>query len=308
MKIKLIPLVGLLAIVAGATAQVTLEIKHQEKSSLTTQTDIKIAQTLQLAGQEMKTKNAQVLITEQATGARVGDGTIRTKSTIKKWTAKWEFPGGIAMEFNSAVPDRKAPIAQLEPILEIVRVMLNTPITRVYGKDGLVKTVEIPEDAAKGLPDDFKDELNPKKLAAQLKDLQAILPDKAVSNGDTWVRDQKSNLGGGQVMSFRIDYKYEGTVKRNGRELDRITGKVTGVDYIQEGDAPGPLKVKDSELKPSKSSLEMFFDRKLGRFVEVKSLIQVNGDMTFEVNGMELPSKLDLTMESNVKDLPPEKK
>ena len=213
MKIKLIPLVGLLAIVAGASAQVTLEIKHQEKSSLTTQTDIKIAQTLELAGQEIKTKNAQVLITEQATGARVGDGTIRTKSTIKKWTAKWEFPGGIAMEFNSAVPDRKAPIAQLEPILEIVRVMLNTPITHVYGKDDLVKTVEIPEDAAKGLPDDFKDELNPKKLAAQLKDLQAILPDKAVSNGDTWVRDQKSNLGGGQVMSFRIDYKYEGTVK-----------------------------------------------------------------------------------------------
>ena len=109
-----------------------------------------------------------------------------------------------------------------------------------------------------------------------------------MSKGDTWVRDQKFPL--------------------NGRELDRITGKVTGVDYIQEGDAPGPLKVKDSELKPAKSSLEMFFDRKLGRFVEVKSLIQVNGDMTFEVNGMELPGKLDLTMESNVKDLPPEKK
>ena len=52
----------------------------------------------------------------------------------------------------------------------------------------------------------------------------------------------------------------------------------------------------------------MFFDRKLGRFVEVKSRIQVNGDMTFEVNGMELTGKLDLTMESNVKDLPPEKK
>jgi hypothetical protein len=305
MKIKLIPLVGLLAIVAGATAQVTLEIKHQEKSSLTTQTDIKIAQTLQLAGQEMKTKNAQVLITEQAIGARVGDGTIRTKSTIKKWTAKWEFPGGIAMEFDSAVPDRKAPIAQLEPILEIVRVMLNTPITHVYGKDGLVKTVEIPEDAAKGLPDDFKDEL---KLAAQLKDLQAILPDKAGSKGDTWVRDQKSPLGGGQVMSFRIDYKYEGTVKRNGRELDHITGKVTSVGYDQEGEALGPLKVKDSELKPTKSSLEIFFDRKLGRYVEVKSLIQIKGDMTFEANGMELPGKLDLTMESNVKDLPPEKK
>ena len=170
-----------------------------------------------------------------------------------------------------------------------------------------MKNAEIPEGAAKDLPDQFKDELNPKKLAAQLQDLQAILPDKAVSKGDTWVRNQKSQLGGGQVMSFRIDYKYEGTVNRNGRELDRITGKVTSVGYDQEGDAAGPLKVKDSDLKSAKSSLGMFFDRKLGRFVEVKSLIQVKGEMTFEANGMELPGKLDLTMESNIKDLPREK-
>ena len=68
------------------------------------------------------------------------------------------------------------------------------------------------------------------------------------------------------------------------------------------------MKVKNSELKPAKSSLEIFFDRQLGRFVEVKSLIQIKGDMTFEANGMELPGKLDLTMESNILELPPEKK
>ena len=89
--------------------------------------------------------------------------------------------------------------------------------------------------------------------------------------------------------------------------MDHITGKVTDVAHDQEGDAPGPLKVKESELKPAKSSLGIFFDRKLGRFVEVKSLIQIKGDMTFEANGMELPSKLDLTMESNTRELQPEK-
>jgi len=40
----------------------------------------------------------------------------------------------------------------------------------------------------------------------------------------------------------------------------------------------------------------------------MKSLIQIKGDMTFEANGVELPGKLDLTMENNTKDLPPEKK
>ena len=307
MKTTLIPFIGLVAFVANTGAQVTLEIKHQEKTIHTTQTDIKIAQTLQLAEQEIVTKNSQILITEHATGARAGDGTLRIKTTIKKRTGKWEFPGGIAMEFDSAVPDRKAPIAELEPILTILRFSIKTPITQVFNKDGSVKTVEVPEDAARDLPDLFKNDLSPKRLTAQLKEQHASLPDKAVSKGDTWVRDQNALLGGGQVMTFRIDYKYEGTVKRNGRELDHITGKVTDVAYDQEDDAPGPLKVKDSELKPAKSSLEIFFDRKLGRFVEMKSLIQIKGDMTFEANGMELPGKLDLTMESNTRELQPEK-
>ena len=109
-------------------------------------------------------------------------------------------------------------------------------------------------------------------------------------------------------MTFRIDYKYEGTIKLNGRELDRITGKVTDVAYDQEDEAPGPLKVKNSELKPVKSSVEVLFDRKLGHFIEMKSLIQIKGGMTFEANGMELPGKLDLTMENNTRDLPSEKK
>ena len=106
MKTKLIPLVSLMVFVASASVQVTLEIKHQEKTTHTTQTEIKIAQTLQLAGQEIVTKNLQILITEHATGARAGDGTLRIKTTIKKRTGKWEFPGGIVMEFDSAVPDR----------------------------------------------------------------------------------------------------------------------------------------------------------------------------------------------------------
>ncbi len=296
------------AFVPAVAAQVTLEIKQQEKTTYTTRTDIKVAQTLQLMGQEIITKNAQVIFTEYATGDRADDDTLRTTAKIKKWTGKWEFPGGIAIEFDSEVPDRKAPIAQLEPILEVVRIMLKTPITQVFNKDGSVKTVEVPEGAAEDLPKEFKHELSPKKITAQLKDQLAILPDKAVSQGDTWVRDQTASLGGGQVMTFRIDYKYEGMVKLNGRELDRITGKVTDVTYDQEGEVPGPLKVKNSELKPARSSLEIFFDRKLGRFIEMKSLIQIKGDMTFEANGMELPGKLDLTMENNTKDLPPEKK
>ena len=141
------------ALIPTVTAQVTLEIKHHQESKVIERSDIRVAQNLQLAGQEVITKNKQVIIIEHVTGTRAKDGTLRTKATIKKWTGKWEFPGGIMMEFDSEVPDRKAPIAQLEPVLELLRVTLRNPITHVFNKDGSVNVVEVPKDAAKDLPD-----------------------------------------------------------------------------------------------------------------------------------------------------------
>jgi len=52
----------------------------------------------------------------------------------------------------------------------------------------------------------------------------------------------------------------------------------------------------------------LLFDRKLGRFVETKSLIQVTGEMTFKANGQELPGKLDLTIAQTTAELPSKKK
>ena len=118
------------------------------------------------------------------------------------------------MEFNSEVPDRKAPVAQLEPVLELLRVMLRNPVTHVFNKDGSVKSVEVPKDAVNSLPKEFKNELSPKKLGEELKQLHEILPNKAITKGDTWVRNQKANFGSGQTMTFRVDFKYDGTVKK----------------------------------------------------------------------------------------------
>ena len=207
------------------------------------------------------------------------------------------------MEFDSEVPDRKAPIAQLEPVLELLRVTLRNPITHVFNKDGSVNVVEVPKDAAKDLPDLFKNELSPKKLTAQLKQKYEALPGKAVSDGDTWVRNKTLHLEGGQTMTFRIDFKYEGIVKKDNLELDLITGKITDVAYDMEDNPNSPLKVKDSELKSAMSSVEMFFDRKQGRYVQTRSLVHIKGDMTFETNGMELPGKLDLMIEQKNRDV-----
>jgi hypothetical protein len=108
-------------------------------------------------------------------------------------------------------------------------------------------------------------------------------------------------------MSLRIDFQYEGTVKKEGRELDRISGKITDVAYVGEDWREGPGLVKNAELKPAKSSVEVLFDRKLGRFVETKLLVQAKGDLTVEAGGKELTAKVYITFEQGMKVLPEEK-
>lgn len=285
-------------------AQVTLEIRCQENTKVIVRSDINLAQNLQLAGQEIVTKSNQVIITECASGTRANDGTLRIKATVRKLTGNWVFPGGIKMEFDSGVPKRKPHVAQLEPVLELLRVTFKTPITHVFSKDGSVKTVEVPEAAKIDLPDLFKNELSTEKLTAQLKQKHESLPNKVVSIGETWVRDQAIHLEGSQTMIFRIDFKYEGVVKKNNLMLGLIAGKITDVAYDMKDNPDSPLKVKNSNLKAAKSSLELFFDRKQGRFVRTNSLVHIKGDMTFETNGMELPGELDLMIEQNTKDVP----
>jgi hypothetical protein len=290
------------------SAQVTLEIKHAENSTVTVQSDVNLKQTLQIAGQEIETQSIQKFTTESDTGDRAADGTMSTQVTFKNWNGKWAFPGGIEMKFDSAVPDAKAPVEQLEPILDLLRTMIKHPTTQVYSKEGSLNKVTIPEAALNSLEGPLKNEFSAKQISEGIKQEHSRLPNKAVSKGDTWVRKEVMPLGSGQVLNFRVDYTYEGTVKKNGRMLDRITGKVTDAAYEMNGPAVGPLAVKDSDIKPAKSKIDLLFDRQLGRFVETKNLIRVKGDMTFVANGQELPGKLDLTIEQNTTELPPKKK
>ena len=59
-----------------------------------------------------------------------------------------------------------------------------------------------------------------------------------------------------------------------------------------------PLKVKSSELKITSSDGTILFDREKGAIVESTSKMRSEGDKKTEINGMELPAKLDLTIES----------
>ena len=308
--IKTLPIfIGLMAFVSAAFSQVTLEIKHHEKTPLKTRHIHKASNTTQVAGQKSGGKHSAVMIRESVTGTRAADGTLRVKTIAKTLTFKAEGDGTVIVDFDSADPNRKAPIVQLEPFNEMLRIMLKHPVIEVFNKDGTVKAVEFNDDAGRDLPEPFNKILKSSSVNAFVgpKQQQEMLPDKAVSKGDTWTRNQKVDFGGLREMSLRIDFQYEGTVKKEGRELDRISGKITDVAYVGEDWREGPGLVKNAELKPAKSSVEILFDRKLGRYVEIKLMVQVKGELTLEADGKELPAKWENTFEQGIKVLREEK-
>jgi len=349
--------IALTACAVTASAQVRLQIMQTENSISSIQTNIKMDQILQMGGQEIITRNSQTFTTEHTTGARDDeDGTLDANATIMKWVSEWIFPGGITMKFDSAapstnlkskvaIPDKPIALKQLQPIIDLLYVIKKHPVTYVYYKSGAIKEVkllglyvkevdpntkkpvkyELSKDFKnKKIADLIKQEFNPDGTANERKQQQARLPNKVVSKGDTWIRNETMKLGGNQVMNFQIKYKYEGTITKtkNTPELHRITGQVTDVAYEVKVKDTAPLIVKNSQLKVAETKIELLFqsanleeikDEKSakllyvqhrGKFFKSDNLIQIKGNMTFESNGQELPSKLDLTIEQNNKELP----
>jgi hypothetical protein len=57
-------------------------------------------------------------------------------------------------------------------------------------------------------------------------------------------------------------------------------------------------KRTSSELKITSSEGTILFDRDKGAVVESVSKLKIEGDLKTEINGMELPGRLSLTIES----------
>jgi hypothetical protein len=65
-----------------------------------------------------------------------------------------------------------------------------------------------------------------------------------------------------------------------------------------EANAASPAKVTQSNLSVKDSQGTLLFDRQRGVVVEARNTIEIEGDMTLSVNGMDLPLELDLKMET----------
>jgi hypothetical protein len=145
---------------------------------------------------------------------------------------------------------------------------------------------------------DLKKEFEPQRLIREYKQAHGFLPDGPVKKGDRWERTEVQSIGAGQSLTYHTYYEYQGTAEKNGKTVDKFGVFHNTVVYAIDPTGPLPLKVVNSDLKIESSMGTIYYDRQMGIAVESGGITRIAGPMTFEVNGMQLPGKLDLTLDT----------
>lgn len=303
----LLSLAMLAALAASAQAQVKLEYKFPENAKAAVKDTTKLHQILTIAGMDIETNVDETLVVGVAIGKRNADGTLPVAQTIESIRAELTLPGGIIIAYDSAAPDNppvdNKDFAFLQDIFKVLAGEKHTVVLDGTNKAKFVEGTEAfeaklatidPKAAAL-----IKKSMSADEIKREFDQAHANLPTVLAREGEPWEVTQSSDIGGDQTLTFRKRYEYRGTVEKGGRTLDKISVKATGVTYVMAPEAESPLKITKSDLKVDSSEGTLLFDREAGAVVESQESTRVKGDLTAMINGQELPSKLDLTLEKS---------
>jgi len=286
-------------ITTAAAAQVSLLLKTQEGTSNVT-TSVNVKQVLTIAGMDVPTESHVTSRAQVTTSKPAADGTQRVEEKTVGFTIRLSTPVG-NLDYDIEKPDPKAGEGTpLQPIVEGFNALKGLAYTVVI-KDGKATGVEGVADALSKVPaasvESLKQQLNPETIKREWQQHFDALPGKPVKKGDTWNRTEVMNLGAGQSLTYEVQYEYQDPIQKNGRSLDKVSIVFTSVKYALEGPALGGLKVVSSDLKVDQSFGQYLLDRELGTIVERSTNVHITGPMVFEINGQQLPGKVDLSLD-----------
>jgi Family of unknown function (DUF6263) len=296
-----------------AHAQVKLQYKYPEGKKLSYKRSDKARQVLTLMGMEIESEDRNTVVESLTIGQRRGDSSLPIQKKVESFHVEMSLPGGNNVTFDSKNPDAKIENPTLAFMGDIFRFVSRVTFTLVLDDKNKVKAIEgaekLMEKADKLGPeirDVIRGRFEPEKLKREFEQEHQILPDVLARVGEPWERTE-IHVRDAQTFIFRKKYEYVGTEKKGNKTLDKISGKVVEVKCTQDPDSKFPLKVIKSDLKVDASDETIFFDREEGCVVSARSKIRIKGDMTYSAGGMDLPSGLDLTIESNAELQPPVK-
>jgi len=285
-------------------AQVKLEYKYPEGTKLTYKSTSKTRQTLTLMGMGIEREEDVTVVKSRSVGKKRPDSTLPIEEKVESLRVKMTLPGGNLI-YDSSDPSAKIDDPGLAFLGDVYRITSQSTLTIVLDEHNKVKAVEGTEkllEKADKLDARAKDEirslLEPDKLKAQFVQEHASLPEVLARPGEPWERTEVLDING-HAFTFRMKYEYLGTERKGEQTLDKISSKTTGVDVKQDPESKLPLKVVKSNLKIESSEGTILFDREAGCVVDAKGKIRIKGPMTFSGGGQEIPSDVDLTLESH---------
>jgi hypothetical protein len=293
----------LLLLLNSAFAQTKLEFKFPDERKTKTMVKVTSQQTLTLNNMPTEIASEQEMAILTSNGKRAEDGSLRQSQKIESLKAKLTMPGGVVLSFDSANPNQAPPGTQYDLFLDLIKTNANANWSVNRDKDNRVTSIEGRDKVLDSL-DETKRELVKRQIdGTYLRDKanqeMEKVPSKPVSKGDTWELSETMRLEGGQSMTLKTKYTYQGEVDRNGKKVHQIDLEATDVSYAIDADAATPLKLISSNLKPKMVEGVIYFDQEAGQVVEAREKIQITGDLKFTVSGNELAGKIDLTMGSS---------
>ncbi len=292
----------------AAQAQVKLEYKFPEGTKLTYRTNWNPSQTLNLAGQEIQSRERKTVVWTQAAGKRRGDSTLPVDVKVESLRSELRLQGGIDLKFDSSKPDARFGESDFAPLADLYKLESQVAYTVLLDGQNKVKAVEgtgnLEEKASKLdaiARAQILGRIAADRLKAQFEQEHRNLPDGPVKPGESWDRTEIVEYGG-PPLSIRKKYEYAGTEKRGDKTLDKITSKVLEVKCPpQDAKTPSPLKVTKSDLKVESSEGTLLFDREAGCLVESHTRIKLKGNMTFSGDGTDTSTPIDLNLQSDTR-------
>ena len=218
-------------------------------------------------------------------------GVASVIQTIDRIQMKMTSPQGIGMEYDSA--SGKPPEGLAKLMAPMFDAMVKKPFTMKMDPQGKVSDMKLPQGFVESVN---KISGNPMGGLFTEEGMQqmtgqgmAVLPEKPVSAGDTWTQQAGMAMPMLGRISVKNTYRYEGTEKRDGKELEKIANTME-LDITPEKDKPQPFQIKMTAQEMKGTS---YFDNEAGRLVETKTGGTMK--MTISVGGQQIEQDIDMS-------------
>jgi hypothetical protein len=218
-------------------------------------------------------------------------GVTEMRQSIERLRMSMQTPGGTPVVYDSA--SRAEPVGMAKNLAQNMQPLIGVEFIQTMSPRGEIMDVRLSDKAHEQLARapagaQLRQVFSEDGIKSLLHQAATVLPEQAVTVGDQWTGVTRTQSPVGTLVMNNV-YTYQGTVKKNGRALERIDVEVN-VSFAKGNNALGV----NVDITQQENRGVMYFDAQQGRFVETMlaqkmTLVTTIGDQNHE---QQLDTKL----------------